>query len=98
MQDPLLGPLVHGMGLGLLFPILFLALIVWVFAWKAIALYHAARNGQRGWFIALLILNTVGVLEIVYLKWYAKDQSEGKEKIFPFLQNIRAMVSTKTTP
>lgn len=98
MQDPLLGPLVHGMGLGILFPLLFLVLIIWVFAWKAIALWHAARNGQRGWFVALLLLNTVGILEIVYLKWFESNQGEGREHVFPFLKNIRSYFVTRDAP
>lgn len=42
-------------------------LVVWVFFWKGLALWHAAKNNERGWFLALLILNTMGILEIVYL-------------------------------
>lgn len=45
------------------------ALVVWSVLWKGFALWHAARNGQRNWFIALLVVNTVGILEMVYLKW-----------------------------
>lgn len=45
------------------------ALVVWSVLWKGFALWHAARNGQRNWFIALLVVNTIGILEMVYLKW-----------------------------
>lgn len=104
MQDPLLGPLVHGMGLGVLFPVIFLLFIVWAFAWKAIALWHAAHNGQRIWFVALLVVNTVGILEIIYLKWFQeKVPADGTpEKMFPFLdgvrENITSRVSSRNTP
>jgi len=90
--DPLVGPLVHGMGLGIIFPALFLVMLVWTFAWKAIALYHAARNGQRWWFVALVVINTVGILEIVYLKWFQKDMGSGREHIFPFLKDVKREV------
>ena len=39
-------------------------LVVWSILWKGIALWKAARRDQLGWYIALLILNTVGVLPL----------------------------------
>ncbi len=42
-------------------------LVVWSILWKGIALWKAARRDQLGWYIALLILNTVGVLPIIYI-------------------------------
>ena len=55
-------------GLGLFF-ILF---IIWSLVWKALALWYAARRGEKGWFIALMVLNTLGILEIVYIFAVAK--------------------------
>ena len=46
---------------------LILAVIIWTFVWKGFALWRSARLSQRGWFIALLIVNTLGILEIIYL-------------------------------
>ncbi len=51
---------------------LFYLVIAWAVIWKGIALWHAARNKQLVWYIALLIVNTVGVLEIVYLIFFRK--------------------------
>jgi hypothetical protein len=48
-------------------PLMFLTLIVWSLAWKGIALWQAARHGNRNWFIAILLINTIGILEIIYL-------------------------------
>ena len=53
----------------LLAPLIGLA-IIWTIVLKGYALWHAARGNQRGWFIAILILNTLGILEIVYLIWF----------------------------
>jgi len=47
-------------------------LAIWDAVWKAIALWHAARNGQKGWFVALILLNTAGILPIAYLKFFQK--------------------------
>ncbi|MDD2443858.1 MAG: DUF5652 family protein [Desulfotomaculaceae bacterium] len=51
---------------------LFYLVITWAVIWKGIALWHAARNKQLAWYIALLIVNTVGILEIVYLIFFRK--------------------------
>jgi len=44
-----------------------LLLIIWSIIWKGIALWRAARLGSQAWFVILLIVNTFGVLEIIYL-------------------------------
>ncbi len=46
---------------------LLITLAVWSLFWKGLALWHAGRRGQPWWFVILLVLNTVGILEIVYL-------------------------------
>lgn len=46
---------------------LFIVLVVWSLIWKGLALWHASRKGQPWWFVALLVINTFGLLEIVYL-------------------------------
>jgi methionyl-tRNA synthetase len=43
------------------------ALVAWSLFWKGLALWRAARNQHKYWFIALLVINTAGVLEILYL-------------------------------
>ncbi len=55
---------------------LFLAAIVWTLVLKGFALWHAARGNQKWWFFFLLIANTLGILEIVYLIWFRKDISK----------------------
>lgn len=44
-----------------------LLVTLWSLPWKGYALWSAARLGHRGWFIALLVLNTVAILEIIYI-------------------------------
>lgn len=51
----------------------FYIIIAWAVAWKGIALWHAARNRQLGWYIMLLVVNTVGILEIIYLALFRKE-------------------------
>jgi hypothetical protein len=47
-------------------------LIVWTLAWKGIALWKSARRSEMIWFVALLVLNTLGILEIIYIFIIAK--------------------------
>ncbi len=51
-------------------------LILWTLPWKGVALWKAARASQKYWFIALLILNTVGILEIIYIFFFSKKQAK----------------------
>lgn len=56
-------------------PWLFMIIVAWSLLWKAIAVWHAARNNQLGWFIALFVINTIGLLEIVYLVFFSKKKA-----------------------
>ena len=47
-------------------------LLLWSTFWKGLALWHAGRRGQPWWFVILIIVNTVGILEIIYLFAVAK--------------------------
>jgi len=48
--------------------------IIWSVIWKAIALWKAGRNNQLPWFIVILIVNTIGILEIIYLAFFQKKK------------------------
>lgn len=50
-----------------MFLVLVLLLITWSLVWKGLALWHAARLGHKAWFVALLVVNTLGILEIIYI-------------------------------
>jgi methionyl-tRNA synthetase len=49
-------------------------LVVWSITWKALALWKAARNRQLVWFILLFIINTAGVLPIIYIYYFQKEK------------------------
>ena len=53
----------------------FLLLTIWSLYWKARALWRAAQTGEKRWFIALLIINTAGILEILYLYAFSKPSN-----------------------
>jgi len=55
---------------------LFIVIVVWSLAWKGAALWKAARNNQLYWFTALMLVNTVGILEIIYIYVFTKKRPE----------------------
>jgi len=48
---------------------------IWTIPWKGVALWKAARNGDLAWFIILLLVNTLAILEIVYIFFFSKRKS-----------------------
>ena len=52
----------------------FLLLAAWSLAWKGIALWKAAQNGSKPWFVVLLLINDVGILEIIYIFYFANKK------------------------
>lgn len=62
--------------------VLLVCLSIWAMAWKGVALWKAARNESKAWFIVLLLVNTVGILEIIYIFFFSKK----KDKPMPPVQ------------
>ncbi|MBI5123513.1 hypothetical protein HZA75_06670 [Candidatus Roizmanbacteria bacterium] len=54
-------------------------LIIWSLIWRGLALWRAAKQAQRNWFIVLLVVNTVGILDIVYLFRFSNKRMTIKE-------------------
>jgi len=71
---PWAGPLGGGWMLGLGASV-FVLVILWSIIWKGLALWKAAREGSKVWFVVLLIVNTVGILEILYLYVFSKKST-----------------------
>lgn len=51
-------------------------ILVWGLVWKGVALWKAARNEQPAWYIVLLLVNTLGILEILYILFFQKNQEQ----------------------
>ena len=69
---------------------LFFLALIWTIAIKGYALWHAAKRNEKWWFIALLVINTFGILELVYLIFYAKVWGSSLRK--------KESTSTSTAP
>ena len=58
-----------------------LLLALWTIPWKGVALWKSARLSHKRWFILLLIVNTIGILEIFYIFHIARNYSVKTEEI-----------------
>ena len=47
--------------------VLVVVLGIWEAVWKAIALWRAGNDRNLLWFVLMFILNTLGILEIIYI-------------------------------
>jgi len=54
-------------------PIFIALTIAWTLVWKGFALWRSAELRQKYWFIAILLINTLGILEIIYLFLVVKN-------------------------
>lgn len=50
-------------------------LIIWALVWKGFAMWKSARLNKPIWFTAILIINTFGILEILYIFVFSKLKS-----------------------
>jgi len=58
----------------------FIVLVVWATIWKGLALWRAAKKNSRVWYIILLVFNTLGILEIIYLYLISSAKSDQKSE------------------
>lgn len=47
---------------------------VWTIPWKGVALWRASRRSQKIWFIVILVINTLAILEILYIFVFSKKE------------------------
>lgn len=64
--------MMYGYGPG--FGGLMILALLWTLPWKGYALWVAARKGSSYWFIALLLLNTLAILDILYIFVFSKPK------------------------
>jgi len=54
---------------------LIVIILMWSAIWKGLALWKAAQNNDKVWFIILLFINTVGILEVLYVFYFGRSRS-----------------------
>ena len=63
-------------------PWLLVLLAAWILPWKGVALWKSAQRKEKGWFVALLLINTLALLEIFYLFVWTKRKEERGNEVF----------------
>lgn len=62
--------------------VLVLILSIWTLIWKGLALWKASKKNSIPWFVIILVVNTIGILEILYLFVFSKMSFKGKKLKF----------------
>ena len=44
-----------------------LVMVIWSIFWKCYSVWTAVKRGDKRWFVALVILNTAGILDMIYI-------------------------------
>ncbi len=52
---------------------------VWEIIWKGFGLWAAGRNRQPWWFVAMLVLNSIGIIPIIYLFFFQPEEAEAQD-------------------
>lgn len=52
---------------------------VWELIWKGLALWRSSQKRDLAWFVAILIINSVGILPIIYLLMHREDKTPDEE-------------------
>jgi methionyl-tRNA synthetase len=47
---------------------------------RGMALWRSARKGDNVWFVILLVINTVGILPLIYLLFFSKPAKKTAKK------------------
>lgn len=58
------------------FILIFTILALWDLVWRGIALWKASENKSKPWFIALLVLNTMSILPLIYVFFFSNKKEE----------------------
>jgi len=60
-------------------PLWIYPILIWTIIWKALASWRAARRGHLVWFIAFFVVNTMGILPILYLAFFQNMKLNKKQ-------------------
>jgi len=74
-------------------PMVYLFLYIWSILWKGLGLWYASKYNQKIWFIAMIVINTAGLLEIAYLFYFAKHRltlTQLSKEIKIFIKQLKA--------
>lgn len=52
-------------------PWIIVLILLWTLPWKGAALWRAARRGHMGWFLTLIVVNSLAILDIIYIFFFS---------------------------
>lgn len=61
------------------YPWVIYLMIAWTFPWKGIALWKAAKDGNKVWFVIIFLVNTLAILDIVYIVFFGGEKKEKED-------------------
>ena len=61
--------------------LLFIFICLWETVWKGIALWKSGKNRQFAWFVCIFVINTLGILPIVYLLFFQKHERHERKPV-----------------
>lgn len=92
--EQILETVAQNFGISIKATIIILAVImIWEFCWKMVALWKSARKGSVIWFIVLALVNTVGILPILYIFVFSKMGE--KKKVSAKKRSVKKFESKK---
>ena len=60
--------------------LLVVPLLFWSIFWTGWALWRAAKDDNKVWFVILLLVHTMGILDIIYIFAISKKQEKPAKK------------------
>ena len=56
--------------------LILLLIVAWTLPWKGVALWKSARLRNKWWFIAILTINSLAILPIIYIFIFSRGKPE----------------------
>ena len=64
------------------FVLIFTLVGIWSLVWKGIALWKAGQSKSKVWFVILLVCNTLGILDIIYIYFLSnRGRKEEQQRV-----------------
>jgi len=67
------------LGISPTFLFIIILIAIWDGIWKLIALWKSAKNSELAWFIILALINSAGILPILYIYIFSKEKRKKKK-------------------
>lgn len=78
--------------------LILLFIIIWDTVWKLISMWKASKRNSKIWFVVLAIVNSLGILPILYLIFArTKKEKPNYNPVPGEIQNIKEAVKNEET-